>query len=173
MVLDKDSLNLKWEWALHHFYIAPHYLEKYSFCFKSNTKCAFQTIIFTAFDGGVGENRRFGKTHVNITIDDVNNKVPSFNEDTLLPATIMENVGPGYFVRKIVSNPIPGLHCSVPHPKRHSFPPSLPLSLSLPPIEKPMLPPHVRVWNCGCKQVVVTTQAAHWMLTVRPVEIAL
>ena len=101
MVLDKDSLNLKREWALHHFYIAPHYLEKYSFCFKSNTKYAFQTIIFTAFDGGVGENRRFGKTHVNITIDDVNNKVPSFNEDTLLPATIMENVGPGYFVRKI------------------------------------------------------------------------
>ena len=27
--------------------------------------------------------------------------MPSFNEDTLLPATITENVGPGYFVRKI------------------------------------------------------------------------
>ena len=31
---------------------------------------------------------------MNITIDDVNNKVPSFNEDTLLPASIIENVGP-------------------------------------------------------------------------------
>ena len=55
----------------------------------------------TAFDGGIGENRRFGKTHVNITIDDVNNKVPSFDEDTLLPITISEDVNPGYFVRKI------------------------------------------------------------------------
>ena len=38
---------------------------------------------------------------MNITIDDVNNKVPTFNEDTLLPASIIENVGPGYFVRKV------------------------------------------------------------------------
>ena len=54
-----------------------------------------------AFDGAVGENRRSGKTHVNITIDDVNNKVPIFNDDTLLPVDIMEGVAPGYYVRKV------------------------------------------------------------------------
>ena len=55
-----------------------------------------------AFDkGSVGEDRRSGKTHVNITIDDVNNRVPIFNDDTLLPVTIQENVKIGYYVRKI------------------------------------------------------------------------
>jgi cadherin 23 len=58
----------------------------------------------TAFDGGIGDERRLGKTHVNITIDDVNNKVPVFNDDSLLPLTILENVDPGYFVRRVVAN---------------------------------------------------------------------
>ena len=36
--------------------------------------------------------------------DDVNNKAPIFNPDTLLPITIQENVKSGYFVRQILAN---------------------------------------------------------------------
>ena len=45
------------------------------------------------------------QTHlISIITDDVNNKGPIFNQDTLLPIMIMENVKSGYFVRQVLAN---------------------------------------------------------------------
>ena len=41
---------------------------------------------------------------ISIITDDVNNKGPIFNQDTLLPIMIMENVKSGYFVRQVLAN---------------------------------------------------------------------
>lgn len=54
----------------------------------------------TAFDGGLGSSRLSGKTNVNITIMDVNNKMPEFDLSSLEAVTIAENVEKGHFVTR-------------------------------------------------------------------------
>jgi len=54
----------------------------------------------TAFDGGLGSSRLSGKTNVNITIMDVNNKLPEFEISSLESVTIAENVEKGHFVTR-------------------------------------------------------------------------
>ncbi len=57
----------------------------------------------SAFDGGIGESKLSGKTNVNISIVDVNNKSPIFDQTSLEPVTIAENVERGHFVTRIVA----------------------------------------------------------------------
>ena len=57
----------------------------------------------SAFDGGIGDKKLSGKTNVNITIVDVNNKFPVFEPESLEPVTIAENVERGHFVARIVA----------------------------------------------------------------------
>lgn len=54
----------------------------------------------SAFDGGIGDSKLSGKTHVNVTIIDVNNKPPIFEMASLEPITIAENVERGHFVTR-------------------------------------------------------------------------
>jgi hypothetical protein len=57
----------------------------------------------SAYDGGIGDTKLSGKTHVNISIVDVNNKAPVFEAGSLEPVTIAENVERGHFVTRILA----------------------------------------------------------------------
>ncbi len=64
------------------------------------TKASSYFLEITAFDGGLGSSKLSGKTNVNITIVDVNNKMPEFDVSSLDSVTIAENVEKGHFVTR-------------------------------------------------------------------------
>ncbi len=56
----------------------------------------------TAFDDGI-DNRKSGKTHVNITILDVNNKPPTFKQLSLKDMFILEGNEPGEYITTLAA----------------------------------------------------------------------